>query len=265
MRYGICLDTLYTELDFYDRFAAAARDGFDAVEFWDWRTRDLARVKRVAEQAGIAISGFNGDADFSPIDPEQRDGWLNEVARSIDAAQTIGASSVTIHSNALGEGGRVVRDYAELSDAVKLSNLFDALQEASLLAEASGIRLHLEALNTHVDHVGNYLRDTRTAAELVAKVGSDQLMLLQDIYHMQINEGSLIDNIVRYGAYIGHVQIAEVPGRHEPGTGEINYVNVLRALKATGYRGIVSCELFPKEDTPTAIQAVRRLIEAVEA
>ena len=264
MRYGICIDTLYTELDFYDRIAAAAADGFDAVEFWDWRTRDLDRIRQCAQGAGILVSGFNGDADFSPIDPKHRELWLNEVARSIDAAKHVGAPSVTIHSNALGEGGVVVDHYDALSDAVKLACLFDALKEAALLAEEADVQLNLEGLNVHVDHVGNFLKDTRTAAELCALVGSDRLRILYDVYHMQIDEGNLIPNIRKYAGYIGHVHIADVPGRHEPGTGEINYVNVLRALKATGYKGVVGCELFPATDTKTAVGAILAMRDAVE-
>ena len=259
MRFGACIDTIYTELPWYDRFAAAKRDGFDAVEFWDWRTIDIARARESAEEAGILISGFNGDADYSLIDPQHKQAYLEYLHQSIEVAKQLNAPSVTIHSNALGEGGVVVNHYEGLSSTVKLCAMYDALTAAAKLAESSGIQLNLEALNIHTDHVGNFLATTQTGAELCRLVGSPKLKILFDVYHMQINEGNLINNILKYGDTFGHVHIADAPGRHEPGTGEINYVNVLSALKNVQYSGIVGCELFPKMDSATAVDAIMKL------
>lgn len=265
MKFGACIDTLYTELDFYDRFAAAKADGFDAVEFWDWRTRDLDRVADCAQRAGILISGFNGDADYSLVDPEHREPYLEALDRSLDAAKRVGAPSVTVHSNALGESGVVVNHYDALSDTVKLTSMVRTLTDAAKLAEAKGVTLNLEGLNVFTDHVGNFLSHTRMAAELVRLVDSPKLKILYDVYHMQIDEGNLCWNIRQYGDTFGHVHIADVPGRHEPGTGEINYVNVLKCLNDVGYTGIVGCELFPQRDTASAVAAIMAVKAAVEA
>lgn len=251
-----CIETLYTELPFLDRFQAAKADGFGAVEFWSWTDKDLDGVKAAAERAGIAISGFNGDADFSLIDPAQRGGYLAFLRRSADAAQRIGARSVTIHSNALGEGGVVVDRCDDLSHTVKLCAMFDTLYDCAGIAEEAGIRINLEALNTTTDHQGNFLATTRMAAELTALVGSPMLKILYDVYHMQLNEGSLCDNIRAYGAQIGHVHVADAPGRHEPGTGEINYRSVYACLKEVGYQGLIGYELFPKTTTAEAVRAI---------
>ena len=99
-----CIEPMYRELPFLDRFQAAKNDGFEAVEFWDWRIRDLEKTREAAQKAGIAISGFNGDADYSLVDPSHREPYLAELKKSIAAAKQVGSSSVTIHSNALGEG-----------------------------------------------------------------------------------------------------------------------------------------------------------------
>ena len=122
----------------------------------------------------------------------------------------------------------------------------------------------IEGLNVYTDHVGNFLKETRMAAEVVRLIGSPKLKILYDVYHMQINEGRLCDNIAAYGDTMGHVHIADVPGRHEPGTGEINYVKVLKCLDAVGYTGVVGCELFPETDTQTAVKAIMALKAAVE-
>ena len=96
----------------------------------------------------------------------------------------------------------------------------------------------------------------RTAAELTRFIGSPYLKVLYDVYHMQLNEGSLCDHIRAYADQFGHIHVADAPGRHEPGTGEIHYPAVFAALEQAGYRGIIGYELFPKTDTKTAVRAI---------
>lgn len=251
-----CIEPMYSELPFLDRFQAAKADGFDFVEFWNWTDKDLDAVKAAADSAGIGISGFNGDADFSLIDPAQKQDYLAFLRRSVGAAQKLGARSVTIHSNALGDGGVVVDHYNELSHTVKLCAMFDTLKECAKLAEESGVAMNLEALNITTDHVGNFLTTTQMAAELTRLVGSPKLKILFDAYHMQLNEGSLCDHIRAYGDQIGHVHVADAPGRHEPGTGEINYSNVCACLEEVGYTGLLGFELIPKTTTAQAVKAI---------
>lgn len=256
MKRCACIDTLYTELPFMERFAAAKQDGFESVEFWDWRVHDLNKICAAAKAAQIAISGFNGDNDYSLVDPEQMDSYLDALEKSLQAAKAVGAATVTIHSNALGDGGIVVNHYDELSDTVKLCSMYRTLAAAVKLAEKYQIRMNLEALNIKVDHVGNFLRTTSMAAEIVSLIGSPYLMVLFDAYHMQYNEGALCYNLEKYIQQIGHIHIADCPGRHEPGTGEINYHNVYETLKKLGYKYRVGYELFPKTDTKTAVAAI---------
>ena len=241
-----CIETLYTELPFLERFRAAKADGFDFVEFWSWTDKDLAAVKAAADAAGVGISGFNGDAELSLIDPARKTAYRAFLRRSLDAAMEIGARSVTVHSNGLGEGGRVLCPYDDLSDAVKLCTMFDTLKIAAEWAESCGVRINLEPLNVTTDHPGNFLRHTRTAAELTRLIGSPYLKVLYDVYHMQLNEGSLCDHIRAYADQFGHIHVADAPGRHEPGTGEIHYPAVFAALEQAGYRGLIGYELFPK-------------------
>ena len=214
-----CIETLYTELPFLERFRAAKADGFDFVEFWSWTDKDLAAVRAAADAAGIGISGFNGDAELSLIDPARKTAYKAFLRRSLDAAMEIGARSVTVHSNGLGEGGRVLCPYDDLSDAASF-------------------------------------RHTRTAAELTRLIGSPNLKVLYDVYHMQLNEGSLCGHIRAYADQFGHIHVADAPGRHEPGTGEIHYPAVFAALEQAGYRGLIGYELFPKTDTKTAVRAI---------
>jgi hydroxypyruvate isomerase len=251
-----CIETLYTELPFPARFEAAKRDGFESVEFWNWTGKDLDAVKKNASDAGIKINGFNGDADFSLIDPSHKKNYLEFLKRSVDAAKKIGARSVTIHSNALGEGGKVINRYAGLSDTVKKCSMFDALLECAEIAGQSGINMNLEALNIIADHAGNFLVHTSDAAEMTRLTGSPKLKILYDVYHMQLNEGNLCGNISAFIDQIGHIHVADVPGRHEPGAGEINYARVFAHLEKTGYSGCIGYELFPETLTADAVKAI---------
>lgn len=251
-----CIEPMYSEIPFLDRFQAAKDDGFEFVEFWSWTDKDLDAVKAAAEKANIGISGFNGDADYSLIDPTHKEKYLDFLRKSVAAAQKIGAKSVTIHSNALGDGGIVVNHYTELSDTVKLCSMYDMLLECAKIAEESGIAMNLEPLNITTDHVGNYLATTRMAAEMTRLIGSPMLKVLYDVYHMQLNEGSLCDNIKAYADQLGHIHVADAPGRHEPGTGEINYTRVFKALEDCGYTGRVGFELFPETTTKNAVKAI---------
>ena len=250
---------MYSELPFLDRFQAAKDDGFDFVEFWGWTDKDLDAVKAAAEKAGIGISGFNGDAELSLIDPEQKTAYLDFLKQSVAAAKKVGASSVTIHSNGLGEGGVVIDHYDALSHTVKLCAMYDTLLECAKIAEESGIQMNLEPLNITTDHVGNFLQTTRMAAEMTRLIGSPKLKVLYDAYHMQLNEGSICDNIRAYGDQFGHIHVADAPGRHEPGTGEINYATVFACLEERGYTGLVGFELIPKTTTAEAVKAIMKL------
>lgn len=252
-----CIEPMYQELPFLDRFQAAKRDGFDFVEFWSWTDKDLDAVKAAARSAGIGISGFNGDAELSLIDPEQKEAYLDFLHRSVEAAKKVGARSVTIHSNGLGEGGVVIDHYDRLSDTVKLCTMFDTLKECARIAEASGVLMNLEPLNITTDHVGNFLQTTRMAAEITRLIASPKLKVLYDVYHMQLNEGSLCDNIRAYGDQFGHVHVADAPGRHEPGTGEINFHKVFACLEDVGYRGLIGFELIPETTTENAARVIQ--------
>jgi hydroxypyruvate isomerase len=189
-------------------------------------------------------------------DPTHKEKYLEYLRGSVAFAQEVGAVSVTIHSNALGDGGIVVNHYDELSDTVKICSMYDMLLECAKIADQSGIRMNLEALNITTDHVDNFLKTTQMGAEITRMIGCDKLKLLYDVYHMQLNEGSICDTLTKYIDQIGHVHVADAPGRHEPGTGEINYTNVFACLEQLGYQYRIGFELFPKTSTAEAVKAI---------
>lgn len=256
MKTSACIETIFTELPWNQRFKAAKDAGFDSIEFWSWTDKNLDEIKKLAEEAGIGICAFNGDADYSLIDPTHKEKYLNFLSQSIETAQKIGAESVTIHSNALGDEGIVVNHYTELSETVKLCSMYDMLKDVAVMAEKSGINCNLEGLNITTDHVGNYLKNTEMAAEMIRLINSPKVKILYDVYHMQLNEGSICDTLSKYIDTVGHIHIADAPGRHEPGTGEINYPYIIKHLKKLGYKNKIGFELFPAENSDKAVKAM---------
>jgi hydroxypyruvate isomerase len=145
----------------------------------------------------------------------------------------------------LGEDRTVRFQFPELSEEAKYQSVFDGLRALAPLAEQAGITLLLEPLNIRVDHPGYFLNRSAVGFELVRAVGSPRLRLLFDIYHMQVMEGNIIESLTRNLDVIGHIHVADVPGRHQPGTGELNYANILRAVREAGYDQYIGFELDP--------------------
>jgi hydroxypyruvate isomerase len=249
---------LFGEVPFEDRFGLTKESGFDYLEFWSWKDKDIQKIKELCRANDLKIASFSGDQDFSMIDANQKADYVAFVLESIEMAKILNCKNLVIHSNALGENGVVINHYPNIADPNKIAAMLDVLKTLAIEAKKSNVTLVLEALNTMVDHSGNFLASTRQAAELIRSVNSSHIKILYDIYHMQIMEGNIIDTLNRYIDTIGYIHVADVPGRHEPGTGEINFGNVIKTLEKLKYKGIIGFELAPLQDSTTA---VRRLID----
>lgn len=245
MKKSICIETIFTEVPFEERFRFVKEAGFEYIEFWSWEDKNIEKIKKLCEKHDIKIASFSGDKTFSLIDRNEKETYIEFIKASIKTAKYLNCSNLVIHSNALGEGGVVVNDYRKVCDFDKFSTAYDILKALAPIAEETQINLVIEALNTSVDHDGNYLAYTSDSAKLVRMINSDCIKILYDIYHMQIMEGNIIDNICKYIDYIGYIHIADVPGRHEPGTGEINFINIFNTLRSLKYDGFIGFELFP--------------------
>jgi hydroxypyruvate isomerase len=245
-RFCANLTMLYGEHDFLDRFAAAAADGFEGVEFlfpYDFEKEALAeRLRRHGLTqvlhnlpAGDWAGGERGIASLPGREGEFQDG----VGRAIDYAAALGCRQVNCLAGIPTPGTS-----PEEARRTLIENLRFA---APRLAEA-GIKLLLEPVNTR-DIPGFFVNRSAQAMAIIEEVGSDNLHLQYDFYHAQVMEGDLVATFKRLKGKIAHVQIADNPGRHEPGTGEINYPFVFATLDAEGYAGWVGCEYKPKGRT----------------
>ena len=256
MKKSVCIEAVYTELPFYERIAAAAADGFSHVEFWHWIDKDLNAIKEETEKNGVGIAGFlGGDTVHSMIRPEHKASYLEFLERSVEAAKLIGAEGLIIQSNALNRDGSVYERCQDLSETMKICSMFDTLKEVADMGEKSGIVMMLEPLNIRYDHAGYFMGNAQMAADFIGVLGSPYVRLLYDVYHMQINEGDICNSLEKYQDMIAEVHIADVPGRHEPGTGEVCYPRVVKKLQELGYDGLVGCELFPLASSAEAVKA----------
>ncbi len=259
MKKAVCIETIFTEVPFEERFALAKQCGFDGVEFWTWKDKDIARIRKLCSISGIPIVAFSGDHGFSLVDPEEKTAYVAFVKDSLAVARELGCRYLVIHSNALDSRGNVLNRCDYVDNSKKVENAIEVLRELAPFAESAGVILALEALNDKVDHPGYFLCHTEDAVRIVQAVGSPSVKIVYDIYHMQIMEGNLINTLTRYIDYIGHIHIADVPGRHEPGTGEINFRNIVNTLKFLEYEGVIGFELFPLRSSSEAVGAMLAL------
>ena len=188
------------------------------------------------------------------VNPREREAFLDEVERAIEAAKKVDSKQlVVLTGNELGGMPR----------AEQMSNAVAALRAAAPLLEKNGITAVVEVLNTYVDHAGYFLYHMNDAAELIDRVGSLNVRILCDLYHVQIMEGNLINNLRAHIDRIGHFHIGDVPGRHEPGTGEVNYRNVFRAIYDLGERfeGTAALEYGPLVPLEQNLADMRKLAD----
>ncbi len=245
-RFAANLTMLFTELPFMQRFEAAAKAGFEAVEYlfpYPFEKNELAAVLRAngLEQvlhnlpAGDWDAGERGIACHPGRVAEFRQG----VGRAIEYASVLQCPQVNCLVGKLPAG----TDHA----AVR-KTLVENLRFAAAELDKAGLKLLVEPINVF-DIPGFFLSRTDQAVELLDEVGSDNLRIQYDIYHAQRMEGELGNTLSKHLARIGHIQLADNPGRGEPGTGEINYRWLFNHIDAIGYTGWIGCEYTPRTTT----------------
>ena len=261
MKSSVCIEMIFTEYPFLERIEKAAEAGFDAVEFWNWDNKDLGGIKAAADRAGLAIASFQSNLGGTLIHPDHRESFVAGIEKSLGKAQEMGAPSLFLLTDELGDDRSVRFQFAELSEDAKYHNVLDGLKMIAPLAEEAGVTLVLEPLNIHVDHPGYFLHRSAVGFDLVRAVESPRIKLLYDIYHMQVMEGNIIHTLISNLDVIGHVHVADVPGRHEPGTGELNYANIFKALRDAGYDRYVGFEFEPTISSEQAAAASLALLK----
>jgi hydroxypyruvate isomerase len=245
-KFAANLTMLFGEMPFLDRFAAAKAAGFSAVEYLFPYEFEKAALREQLQQHGLTQVLHNlpagnwtaGERGIAIL-PDRVDEFRDGVAQAIDYAKALDCRQV----NCLVGIAPADADQLALNE-VLVNNLRFA---ADALARQR-IRLLIEPINT-LDIPGFFLNGTRQAVQVLSDVRSENLFIQYDIYHMQVMEGDIARSLQKHLARISHVQLADNPGRNEPGTGEINYPFLFRYLDQIGYRGWVGCEYKPRTTT----------------
>lgn len=258
---GLRLSTtwgLVSRLQPADALALLTKLGYDGYEMFDWRNPKTLdefvalkgkyplRCECLTANKGVTAPGCG------LVNPRERDEFLRQTGLAIEAAKKMDCPQlVTLTGNELGPMPR----------SEQMTNAVAALREAAPMLEKNGVTAIVEILNTYVDHAGYFLYYIRDGAELIDRVASPNVKLLFDIYHAQIMEGNLIEHIRTHIDRIGHFHIGDVPGRHQPGTGEIDYRNVFQAIYELGdrFKGSAALEYSPLDPLEDDLASMRRM------
>lgn len=237
---------------FIDRFAAAKKLGFDAVEMWPWRGKDLDAIKAKCEEHEMVVTQFTGWG-FTPgmNNPKNHDHVEREITEACAVANRINVKKMTVIAGNDQEG---------MSQAEMHEHTITALKRVAPIAESADVMLILEPMNIRRDHKGHCLYGSPEAVRICREVGSSHVKINWDLYHMQISEGDLCGRLRDGFDQVGYIQLADHPGRNEPGTGEIHYNRVFKELWDLGYRDYVGLECSPLEGNDE--RAARRIFAA---
>ena len=254
-RLSVRVEALFRGMDLEHMMEKVAEAGYQGFEFGNWRAQDPVAINKLKNKLGLDCACLVGNRAVNPkgmtlVDPADREAFLAEIKASTEAARQFETTRlVTLTGNELPGVPREVQH----------KSIVEGLKRGHDVVAPHGVTLIVEPLNTLVNHQGYYLNHTAEAFEIMREVGSPNVKILFDIYHVQIMDGNLIDTIRKNIASIGHFHVGDVPGRHEPGTGEINYANVFRAIRETGFRDFVAMEYVPSKDPMTTLAEVRAM------
>ncbi len=251
-RLAACAEMLFLDLPFVERVRAVHEAGLE-VEIWDWTAKDIDALAAT----GARFSSMTGYTSGSLSDPDGADELLRSAERSLAVAARLGCPRLNLHGGALGPDGRPLNPVEVTTPAMWLTAA-RTLERLGRLGERAGRVFTLENLNTAVDHPGTPLARAADTIALVEAVGSPHVRLNLDLYHAQIGEGNLSALVERALPLIGEVQVADVPGRCEPGTGEIFYPAVAAKLRQLGYDGVVALEAWASQGSALALERFRR-------
>lgn len=251
---AVCSEMVFTDLPIVERIRRLTELDVQ-VEIWDWTVKDLDALEALRAE-GVVYSSMTGCIRGGLVEPDDVAELLATAEQSIPVAHRLGIPRLNLHGTGLGEGGIPVRPVEVVTGPMWLAAR-DTLARIAELGERHGVTFVLENLNLEVDHPGVPFARAADTLALVSSVNSPHLKLMLDLYHAQIGEGNLIELCRRALPWIGEIQVADVPGRCEPGSGEIGYPAIARALADMGYAGTVGMEAFASGEPEAAVRALR--------
>ena len=257
LKFDANITQLYTDLPFLDRFNAAAADGFKGIEMRSPFEESIGTIRDRLAETGLELVLFNfpagdwgmGERGIACL-PGREEEFRASLATSLDYATALGCKRLNCLAGLTP---------ADTDPGLVEQTLVNNLRLAAETLAGHGIKLQLEAINGR-DNPGGFVQTTAHYERIAEQVGHANLFLQYDFYHMQVMQGDLMRQFIRLQKVISHVQIADNPGRHEPGTGEINYPFIFGELERLGYDGWIGCEYIPVGKTSDGLGWMREAL-----
>lgn len=248
MKYSACIEWLFAETgDFPERIRAAKRAGLDGVEFWKWTNKDIDGIVGALDETGLALTGVVAEPMVPLTDPARHAEFLEGLRASIDVARRLGAPLLIAQTG---------DDLAGRTRAEQRAALTACLGRAADILKGSGVVLAIEPLNTRVDHKGYYLSSTAEGLDIIDVVGRPEIRIVYDIYHSAVMDEEIAEVLAGRIDRVAHVHLADAPGRHEPGSGMMDWRRRVGWLEANGYAGMVGLEYMPTGETAASLRAL---------
>ena len=241
MKISTCIDMMFSRYDFGERIAAAQNAGIDIVEFWKWTNKDIDGIVKELKDRGMKLSVFNIDSEDEKLSYDLSRGILN-AGRKEELLSAL-KESAPIYKK-LGACGMIVligETISGMSREEQEENIFDCLEYVRDYVEREGITLVVEPLNA-TDRQNYFMPEAAPLMEILHRVSSPNIKMLYDIYHQHMTGDFDMDFIKENIDFIGHFHVADCPGRHEPGTGEVDYVSIISEINKTRYGRYVGLE-----------------------
>jgi hydroxypyruvate isomerase len=252
-KFAVNIEIWWGKKDVLERIRKTASLGYPAVEFWGCEGKDLDAMKRTCDELGLEIAQFTAWG-FEPgmNDPVNHGEFERKIRDACAVAKKLNCRKATV------VGGN---DQPGMTQDEMHRNIITALKRVAPIVQDAGLMLILEPMNIRVDHKGHCLYGSPAAVKICREVNSPMIKINWDLYHMQVSEGDLCGHMKEGFDQLGYVQVADVPGRHEPGTGEISFGRVLKEVRDLGYSDFVGLECWPQKDPETAAQRIARMDE----
>ncbi|MEW1811960.1 TIM barrel protein [Pseudarthrobacter phenanthrenivorans] len=238
------------------RAAAAAAAGLTGIEIWGWKDKDTVDLARVCKETGLHLVSMIVDPQLQITDRDNLRSFLVAVEEAATIAANLECSNLVVVAGD-DTGQEADRQY---------DNVRAALSAGADILKGTGTRLLLEPLNSNVHyHSSSYLTSTATGLDLVRDVASDALRLLFDVYHSAMMDESPLQAIEGSLSWIGHVQVADIPERSEPGTGNLDWNALLKGIIASGYEGYIGLEYQPTTSTTESLLHIQKILSSALA
>lgn len=261
---AVNLPAVFGDRSLFEGIAAASDLEVDGIEFFDWESHEIEDIVEACDEAGLSLaatlsagagSNIEKSTESAMTNPDDTEQAIADIRRSIDVCASVNCPNliVTVGPNQNG-----------LDRSVQRELVIKILSDVASDAEDAGVTLVVEPLNVRIDHPGYFLSSSSEAFDIIASVDSSNVKVLFDIYHQQVTEGDITRRLTENLEHVGHVHIAGNPGRNEPGTGELDYENIVAALANAGYEGYIGCEFMPQGSPTDAVRYVNTIVDRID-